>query len=140
MLRLDDASPSHSGTRNFSTPSSLVTPPRPSPYVARDASPIMSPINDVTRSPLADVNRSSINDGMSSTNLASPLTSPTSHRLPYHEDEVRSLLEGILKIQLPDQQETSQVLSDGVLLCNLVNHLRPRSVPTIYVPSPQVSI
>ena len=49
---------------------------------------------------------------------------------------MRSQLETRLKIQLPDSPaELSKSLSDGVVLCHLINHLRPRAVPTIHVPS-----
>ena len=49
---------------------------------------------------------------------------------------MRSQLETRLKIQLPDSPvELSKSLADGVILCHLINHLRPRAVPTIHVPS-----
>lgn len=34
--------------------------------------------------------------------------------------------------------ELSPALSDGVVLCYLANHVRPRSVASIHVPSPAV--
>ena len=44
-----------------------------------------------------------------------------------------------MKIELPaKEEETLALLVDGVILCNFLNHLRPRSVPLIHVPSPQV--
>uniref|UniRef100_A0A3Q3D4I6 Calponin-homology (CH) domain-containing protein n=1 Tax=Hippocampus comes TaxID=109280 RepID=A0A3Q3D4I6_HIPCM len=41
-----------------------------------------------------------------------------------------------LKLALPDDLGTS--LMDGVVLCHLANHIRPRSVISIHVPSPAV--
>lgn len=37
---------------------------------------------------------------------------------------------------LPD--DISTALTDGVILCHLANHVRPRSVASIHVPSPGV--
>ena len=51
------------------------------------------------------------------------------------------MLEDVLKIDLPDKEEdTLGLLTDGVILCNFLNHLKPRSVPLIHVPSPQVRV
>ena len=41
-----------------------------------------------------------------------------------------------LKVSLPD--DLSSALQDGVVLCHLANHVRPRSVASIHVPSPAV--
>lgn len=41
-----------------------------------------------------------------------------------------------LKVTLPD--DLSSALQDGVVLCHLANHVRPRSVASIHVPSPAV--
>lgn len=51
-------------------------------------------------------------------------------------ETLRQNIEGRLKIQLGD--ELPSALSDGVVLCHLTNHLKPRSVPSIHVPSPAV--
>ncbi|ELT90550.1 hypothetical protein CAPTEDRAFT_92005, partial [Capitella teleta] len=45
-------------------------------------------------------------------------------------------IESRLKVSLPD--DLSAALKDGVVLCHLANHVRPRSVPSIHVPSPAV--
>lgn len=45
-------------------------------------------------------------------------------------------LETKLKMTLPD--DLASALSDGVVLCHLANHIRPRSVGSIHVPSPAV--
>lgn len=45
-------------------------------------------------------------------------------------------IESRLKIDLPEDLGSS--LMDGVVLCHLANHIRPRSVGSIHVPSPAV--
>lgn len=37
-------------------------------------------------------------------------------------------------------QDLAPALTDGVVLCHLANHIRPRSVASIHVPSPAVVI
>uniref|UniRef100_A0A8C9T9V1 Leucine rich repeats and calponin homology domain containing 2 n=1 Tax=Scleropages formosus TaxID=113540 RepID=A0A8C9T9V1_SCLFO len=49
---------------------------------------------------------------------------------------LRQNLESRLKVVLPEDVGTA--LMDGVVLCHLANHIRPRSVPSIHVPSPAV--
>uniref|UniRef100_A0A8C5FZN8 Calponin-homology (CH) domain-containing protein n=1 Tax=Gouania willdenowi TaxID=441366 RepID=A0A8C5FZN8_GOUWI len=41
-----------------------------------------------------------------------------------------------LKVLLPD--DVGAALMDGVVLCHLANHISPRSVSSIHVPSPAV--
>jgi len=41
-----------------------------------------------------------------------------------------------LRITLPE--DLSLALVDGVILCHIANHVRPRAVPSIHVPSPAV--
>ncbi|KAI4893226.1 hypothetical protein NFI96_032388 [Prochilodus magdalenae] len=58
-----------------------------------------------------------------------------------HEDDMgyKYLLNNIesrLKVSLPN--DLGAALTDGVVLCHLANHVRPRSVPSIHVPSPAV--
>lgn len=45
-------------------------------------------------------------------------------------------IESRLKVVLPEDLGSS--LMDGVVLCHLANHVRPRSVASIHVPSPAV--
>uniref|UniRef100_A0A8C9XTE1 Leucine-rich repeats and calponin homology (CH) domain containing 3 n=1 Tax=Sander lucioperca TaxID=283035 RepID=A0A8C9XTE1_SANLU len=47
-----------------------------------------------------------------------------------------SNIEARLKVSLPS--DLGAALTDGVVLCHLANHVRPRSVPSIHVPSPAV--
>uniref|UniRef100_H3CBZ3 Leucine-rich repeats and calponin homology (CH) domain containing 4 n=1 Tax=Tetraodon nigroviridis TaxID=99883 RepID=H3CBZ3_TETNG len=50
--------------------------------------------------------------------------------------QLRQTLESQLKISLPE--DLGQALSNGTVLCQLANHVRPRSVSIIHVPSPAV--
>ncbi|KAM9710063.1 leucine-rich repeat and calponin homology domain-containing protein 1 isoform 2-T2 [Menidia menidia] len=51
-------------------------------------------------------------------------------------EQLRDSIESRLKVVLPEDLGTS--LMDGVVLCHLANHIRPRSVGSIHVPSPAV--
>uniref|UniRef100_A0A3P8TSS6 Leucine rich repeats and calponin homology domain containing 3 n=1 Tax=Amphiprion percula TaxID=161767 RepID=A0A3P8TSS6_AMPPE len=51
-------------------------------------------------------------------------------------EQLRKNIEARLKVLLPS--DLGAALTDGVVLCHLANHVRPRSVPSIHVPSPAV--
>ncbi|KAM9342790.1 leucine-rich repeat and calponin homology domain-containing protein 1 isoform 3-T3 [Pholidichthys leucotaenia] len=51
-------------------------------------------------------------------------------------EQLRDNIESRLKVILPEDLGSS--LMDGVVLCHLANHIRPRSVASIHVPSPAV--
>lgn len=51
-------------------------------------------------------------------------------------EQLRKSLESRLKMTLP--KDIGSALTDGVVLCHLANHVRPRSVGSIHVPSPAV--
>ncbi|KAK2840376.1 hypothetical protein Q5P01_014116 [Channa striata] len=51
-------------------------------------------------------------------------------------EQLRDSIESRLKIDLPEDLGSS--LMDGVVLCHLANHIRPRSVGSIHVASPAV--
>ncbi|PSN32796.1 hypothetical protein C0J52_20402 [Blattella germanica] len=51
-------------------------------------------------------------------------------------EQLRCHIETRLKMALPD--DMAPALTDGVVLCHLANHVRPRSVASIHVPSPAV--
>nr|XP_014344692.1 PREDICTED: leucine-rich repeat and calponin homology domain-containing protein 3 isoform X11 [Latimeria chalumnae] len=51
-------------------------------------------------------------------------------------EQLRKNIETRLKVSLPS--DLGAALTDGVVLCHLANHVRPRSVPSIHVPSPAV--
>ncbi|XP_060098818.1 DISP complex protein LRCH3 isoform X3 [Heteronotia binoei] len=63
-----------------------------------------------------------------------------SSKLPEEEveliEQLRKNIESRLKVSLPS--DLGAALTDGVVLCHLANHVRPRSVPSIHVPSPAV--
>lgn len=49
---------------------------------------------------------------------------------------ILQIIEARLKMTLPE--DIAPALTDGVVLCHLANHVRPRSVGSIHVPSPAV--
>lgn len=51
-------------------------------------------------------------------------------------EQLRKAIESRLKMTLP--KDVASALTDGVVLCHLANHVRPRSVGSIHVPSPAV--
>uniref|UniRef100_A0A8C9W185 Leucine rich repeats and calponin homology domain containing 3 n=1 Tax=Scleropages formosus TaxID=113540 RepID=A0A8C9W185_SCLFO len=68
------------------------------------------------------------------THLSEP-QSPVGAELELVE-QLRKNIESRLKVSLPS--DLGAALTDGVVLCHLANHVRPRSVPSIHVPSPAV--
>ncbi|XP_063043204.1 leucine-rich repeat and calponin homology domain-containing protein 4 isoform X2 [Engraulis encrasicolus] len=50
--------------------------------------------------------------------------------------QLRKTLESKLKLSLPE--DLGEALSNGTVLCQLVNHVRPRAVSIIHIPSPAV--
>ncbi|XP_026071275.1 leucine-rich repeat and calponin homology domain-containing protein 4-like isoform X2 [Carassius auratus] len=50
--------------------------------------------------------------------------------------QLRKILESRLKISVPE--DLGEALSNGTILCQLANHVRPRSVSIIHIPSPAV--
>lgn len=51
-------------------------------------------------------------------------------------NQLRNIIETRLKMALPE--DLAAALTDGVVLCHLANHIKPRSVASIHVPSPAV--
>ncbi|NP_001297602.1 DISP complex protein LRCH3 isoform 3 [Mus musculus] len=101
--------------------------------------------------PLKSENRVDVTSSfpMTETGRASPLllssapaTDPTDAITRQREeelkliDQLRKHIEYRLKVSLPC--DLGAALTDGVVLCHLANHVRPRSVPSIHVPSPAV--
>ncbi|XP_030184892.1 DISP complex protein LRCH3 isoform X5 [Lynx canadensis] len=73
------------------------------------------------------------------TDSADPITRPNSRQREEElelMDQLRKHIEYRLKVSLPC--DLGAALTDGVVLCHLANHVRPRSVPSIHVPSPAV--
>ncbi|XP_058518011.1 DISP complex protein LRCH3 isoform X8 [Ochotona princeps] len=69
------------------------------------------------------------------TDSADPITRQREEELKLIE-QLRKHIEYRLKVSLPC--DLGAALTDGVVLCHLANHVRPRSVPSIHVPSPAV--
>uniref|UniRef100_A0A8C2F4M4 Leucine-rich repeats and calponin homology (CH) domain containing 3 n=1 Tax=Cyprinus carpio TaxID=7962 RepID=A0A8C2F4M4_CYPCA len=80
--------------------------------------------------------------GESGTQKAEPVeATPTQSPAPTGEEailieQLRRNIECRLKVSLPS--DLGAALTDGVVLCHLANHVRPRSIPSIHVPSPAV--
>jgi len=53
-----------------------------------------------------------------------------------HLGQLRMHIESRLRITLPE--DLPFALQDGVVLCHIANHVKPRAVPSIHVPSPAV--
>ncbi|XP_028819765.1 leucine-rich repeat and calponin homology domain-containing protein 1 isoform X2 [Denticeps clupeoides] len=51
-------------------------------------------------------------------------------------EQLRENIESRLKVSLPE--DLGSCLMDGVVLCHLANHIRPRCIASIHVPSPAV--
>uniref|UniRef100_A0A8C2PVB4 Leucine-rich repeats and calponin homology (CH) domain containing 4 n=1 Tax=Cyprinus carpio TaxID=7962 RepID=A0A8C2PVB4_CYPCA len=65
---------------------------------------------------------------------SSTLRSPREERTDILQ--LRKILESRLKISVPE--DLGEALSNGTILCQLANHVRPRSVSIIHIPSPAV--
>ncbi|XP_064928946.1 DISP complex protein LRCH3 isoform X16 [Columba livia] len=113
------------------------------------------PPNASALSPVQSDDRSTISAGSpttqtvatsSSTRALSPATDSADPRARQNSkqreeeleliEQLRKNIESRLKVSLPS--DLGAALTDGVVLCHLANHVRPRSVPSIHVPSPAV--
>ncbi|XP_051047325.1 DISP complex protein LRCH3 isoform X4 [Phodopus roborovskii] len=101
--------------------------------------------------PLKSDNRVTVTSSFTTTETArasplllssAPATGPADPVTRQREEELKSIdqlrkhIEYRLKVSLPC--DLGAALTDGVVLCHLANHVRPRSVPSIHVPSPAV--
>ncbi|XP_009080142.1 PREDICTED: leucine-rich repeat and calponin homology domain-containing protein 3, partial [Acanthisitta chloris] len=94
--------------------------------------------NASTFSPVKSDDRSTISPG-SPTAQTDPRARQTSKQREEELELIEQLrrnIESRLKVSLPS--DLGAALTDGVVLCHLANHVRPRSVPSIHVPSPAV--
>ncbi|XP_066238368.1 leucine-rich repeat and calponin homology domain-containing protein 4 isoform X1 [Saccopteryx leptura] len=102
------------------------------------AAPAPRPLGSIQR-PNSFLFRSS---SQSASGPSSPDTVLRPRRCPQLLDEkelmaqLRQVLESRLQRPLPE--DLAEALANGVILCQLANQLRPRSVPFIHVPSPAV--
>ncbi|KAM9725888.1 leucine-rich repeat and calponin homology domain-containing protein 4 isoform 2-T2 [Dama dama] len=121
--------------------------PTPAPASTSQEPPLPSgPATAPAPRPLSSIQRPNSflfrSSSQSSSGPSSPDTVLRPRRSPQLLDEkevmaqLRQVLESQLQRPLPD--DLAEALANGVILCQLANQLRPRSVPFIHVPSPAV--
>ncbi|XP_066868062.1 leucine-rich repeat and calponin homology domain-containing protein 4 isoform X3 [Kogia breviceps] len=125
-----------SGGQRAPTPASACQEPLPTAGPA--TAPAPRPLSSIQR-PNSFLFRSS---SQSSSGPSSPDSVLRPRRSPQllDEKEVMAQLRQVLESQLqrPLPEDLAEALANGVILCQLANQLRPRSVPFIHVPSPAV--
>ncbi|XP_033895072.3 DISP complex protein LRCH3-like isoform X8 [Acipenser ruthenus] len=97
--------------------------------VKRAVTPTLSPTSPVSPT-------SSMSPGFDSEEPRSPQSDGELGEDSPLAEELRKNIESRLKVSLPS--DLGAALTDGVVLCHLANHVRPRSVSSIHVPSPAV--
>ncbi|XP_020037609.2 leucine-rich repeat and calponin homology domain-containing protein 4 isoform X1 [Castor canadensis] len=110
----------------------------PLPVAGPATTPIPRPLSSIQR-PNSFLFRSSSQSGSGPSSPDSVLRPrPSSQVLDQKElmSQLRQVLESQLQRPLPE--DLAEALANGVILCQLANQLRPRSVPFIHVPSPAV--
>uniref|UniRef100_A0A3Q3X795 Calponin-homology (CH) domain-containing protein n=1 Tax=Mola mola TaxID=94237 RepID=A0A3Q3X795_MOLML len=109
------------------------------------SSPKMSPPSGQAQKPNSFLFRTSSHSNVKTTSVytlgqSGRSESRTTLRSPKEDrpdvTQLRKTLESRLKITLPE--DLGEALSNGTVLCQLVNHIRPRSVSIIHIPSPAV--
>ncbi|XP_050015701.1 DISP complex protein LRCH3 isoform X6 [Alexandromys fortis] len=113
----------HSPAYSFPAATQRNQPQRPESFLFRAA--VRAETNKGRASPLLS----------SAPDPADPVTRQREEELKLI-DQLRKHIEYRLKVSLPC--DLGAALTDGVVLCHLANHVRPRSVPSIHVPSPAV--
>ncbi|XP_026547210.1 leucine-rich repeat and calponin homology domain-containing protein 3-like [Notechis scutatus] len=112
------------------TPSYRATPQRPESFLFRNS----------TREEANKAVTSLPASSSAPVNCTDDLSDNHNSTLPEEDilviEQLRKNIESRLKVSLPN--DLSAALTDGVVLCHLANHVRPRSVPSIHVPSPAV--
>ncbi|ELK06930.1 Leucine-rich repeat and calponin like proteiny domain-containing protein 4 [Pteropus alecto] len=110
----------------------------PLPIAGSVTAPAPRPLGSIQR-PNSFLFRSSSQSG---SGPSSPDTVLRPRRSPQllDEKELMSQLRQVLesRLQRPLPEDLAEALANGVILCQLANQLRPRSVPFIHVPSPAV--
>ncbi|XP_031310359.1 DISP complex protein LRCH3 isoform X9 [Camelus dromedarius] len=120
----------HSPAYSFPAAIQRNQPQRPESFLFRAA--VRAETNKGHASPL-------LSSSAPSTDLTDPVTRQNSRQREEELeliDQLRKHIEYRLKVSLPC--DLGAALTDGVVLCHLANHVRPRSVPSIHVPSPAV--
>ncbi|XP_038601193.1 DISP complex protein LRCH3 [Tachyglossus aculeatus] len=120
----------------------------PSPYSGPAASncrnPSQRPESFLFRAAIRDeAHKGCTSPLLSSPGLPTDSMDPQARHVPSQQEEdlesinqLRKNIEFRLKVSLPS--DLGAALTDGVVLCHLANHVRPRSVSSIHVPSPAV--
>ncbi|XP_051047324.1 DISP complex protein LRCH3 isoform X3 [Phodopus roborovskii] len=116
----------HSPAYSFPAATQRNQPQRPESFLFRAA--VRAETNKARASPL-------LLSSAPATGPADPVTRQREEELK-SIDQLRKHIEYRLKVSLPC--DLGAALTDGVVLCHLANHVRPRSVPSIHVPSPAV--
>ncbi|KAB0398194.1 hypothetical protein E2I00_014892, partial [Balaenoptera physalus] len=98
--------------------------------------PTSAEAGDVGARPCDPATKSMVRSPSSPDSVLRPRRSPQL----LDEKEVMAQLRQVLESQLqrPLPEDLAEALASGVILCQLANQLRPRSVPFIHVPSPAV--
>ncbi|XP_052023732.1 leucine-rich repeat and calponin homology domain-containing protein 4 isoform X2 [Apodemus sylvaticus] len=114
-----------------------------SPPTSQDPLPVSGPATAPVPRPLGSIQRPNSFLFRSSSQSGSSPSSPESVVRPRpfpQEKELISQLRQVLesRLQRPLPEDLAEALANGVILCQLANQLRPRSVPFIHVPSPAV--
>uniref|UniRef100_G1RM75 Leucine rich repeats and calponin homology domain containing 4 n=1 Tax=Nomascus leucogenys TaxID=61853 RepID=G1RM75_NOMLE len=110
----------------------------PLPIAGPATAPAPRPLGSIQR-PNSFLFRSSSQSGSGPSSPDSVLRPRRSPQVPDEKDlmtQLRQVLESRLQRPLPE--DLAEALASGVILCQLANQLRPRSVPFIHVPSPAV--
>ncbi|KAM5131181.1 leucine-rich repeat and calponin homology domain-containing protein 4 isoform 3-T3 [Callospermophilus lateralis] len=128
--------PGTSGGQGIPVPA---PPPQESlPMTGPATAPIPRPLGSIQR-PNSFLFRSSSQSGSGPSSPDSVLRPRPAPQVPDEKElmsQVRQVLESRLQQPLPE--DLGEALANGVILCQLANQLRPRSVPFIHVPSPAV--
>ncbi|XP_040828828.1 leucine-rich repeat and calponin homology domain-containing protein 4 isoform X2 [Ochotona curzoniae] len=110
----------------------------PLPVAGPVTAPVPRPLGSLQR-PNSFLFRSSSQSGSGPSSPDSILRSRPTSQGPDEKAlmaQLRQVLESRLQRPLPE--DLAEALASGVILCQLANQLRPRSVPFIHVPSPAV--
>ncbi|XP_048224224.1 leucine-rich repeat and calponin homology domain-containing protein 4 isoform X2 [Perognathus longimembris pacificus] len=125
-----------SGGQGAPVPAPLT--PEPVSIAGPGIAPAPRPLSSIQR-PNSFLFRSSSQSGPG---LSSPDSAVRLRPSPRDMDqkELMSQLRQVLesRLQQPLPEDLTEALANGVILCQLANQLRPRSVPFIHVPSPAV--
>ncbi|XP_030878564.1 leucine-rich repeat and calponin homology domain-containing protein 4 isoform X2 [Leptonychotes weddellii] len=119
-------------------PAPAPAPQEPLPASGPATVPASRPLGSIQR-PNSFLFRSSSQSGSGPSSPDSVLRPRRSPQL-LDEKELMAQLRLVLesKLQRPLPEDLAEALANGVILCQLANQLRPRSVPFIHVPSPAV--